>query len=560
MKSICKPAFAKATAARQTLLAAALVWVLAFTATIARAADPLPSWNDGEAKQSIIEFVTKVTTPGSPDFVPVPERIATFDNDGTLWCEQPGSVQLYFARDRVKALAPQHPEWKTKEPFASLLKGDLQTALAGGDHALIELIMATHAGMTTVEFEQIVKDWIASAKHPKTGMLYTEMTYQPMLEVLAYLRANGFKNYIVSGGGIEFMRPWTEQVYGIPPEQIVGSSIKTKFEMRDGKPALVRLPELNFNDDKADKPVGINQHIGRRPIAAFGNSRGDQEMLEYTQGGSGVRFELLVLHDDAMREYAYGPAKGLPNVKLGAFTQAVYDEAQKEGWTVVSMKDDWKQVFPAGQNPVTAIDILLEPDATMLQHSADNNARLLKVFPKGFSLDATHTPHITVLQCFVHTADLDKVYAAAEKVLAAANVTAMKLEAFKYYYAPAGTTGVAGICAKPTPEILKLQVEIIAAAKPFMVQTGPIGAFTAPHHDPAIDAALIGYVSTFDLKMSGANYNPHVSTGVAPKEYLDQMLAEPFDPFTFAPAGAAVYQLGPFGTAAKKLKQFDLKP
>ena len=316
----------------------------------------------------------------------------------------------------------------------------------------------------------------------------------------------------------------------------------------------------NFNNDKDGKPVAINQHIGRRPIAAFGNSRGDKEMLEYTQGGSGARFELLVLHDDAAREYAYGPAKGLPDVKLGAFTQAVYDQAQKEGWTVVSMKDDWKQVFPAEQAPVTAIDILLEPDATMLQHSEANNARLLAVFPKGFALDATHTPHITMLQCFVRTADLDKVYAAAEKVLAAANVNAMKLEAFKYYYAPAGAMGVAGICAKPTPEILKLQADIIAAAKPFMVETGPIGAFTAPHDDPAIDAAIIEYVSTFVPKMSGENFNPHVSTGVAPKEYLDKMLAEPFEPFTFSPAGAAVYQLGPFGTAAKKLHEFKLKP
>ncbi len=223
--------------------------------------------------------------------MPSAERIATFDNDGTLWCEQPVPVQLYFALDRVKALAPQHPEWKTKEPFASLLKGDLKAALAGGDHAILELFMATHTGMTTEEFEQIVKDWIATAKHPKTGKLFTEMVYQPMLELLAYLRANGFKNFIVSGGGIEFMRPWTEQVYGIPPEQVIGSSIKTKFEMRDGKPVLVRLPELNFNDDKGDKPVGINQHIGRRPIAAFGNSVGDQQMLEYTQGGSGARFD-----------------------------------------------------------------------------------------------------------------------------------------------------------------------------------------------------------------------------------------------------------------------------
>jgi hypothetical protein len=318
--------------------------LLLFT-TAAFAADPLPSWNDGSVKKSIVEFVAKVTNPGSPDFVPAPERIAVFDNDGTLWCEQPMPVQFYFALDRVKALAPQHPEWKTKEPFASLLKGDLKTALAGGDHALLELVMATHTGMTTVEFEQIVKDWIATAKHPKTGKLYTEMVYQPMFELLAYLRANGFKTFIVSGGGIEFMRPWADQVYGIPPEQVIGSSVKTKFEIRDGQPVLVRLPELNFNDDKGGKPVGINQHIGRRPLMAFGNSDGDREMLEYTQGGSGARFMLLVLHDDAAREYAYGPAKGLPDVKLGAFTPALYEQSKKDGWTVVSMKDDWKRVF-----------------------------------------------------------------------------------------------------------------------------------------------------------------------------------------------------------------------
>jgi len=556
------------TIRRQILIATALVCALAFTTTICQAVDPstplgagpLPSWNDGKAKQSIIEFVEKVTKSGSPDFVPIPERIATFDNDGTLWCEQPMPVQLYFALDRVKALGPQHPEWKTKEPFASLLKGDLKTALAGGDHALIELVMATHAGMTTAEFEQIVKDWIATAKHPKTGKLYTEMVYQPMLELLAYLRANGFKNFIVSGGGIEFMRPWAEQVYGIPPEQVIGSSIKTKFEMRDGKPVLVRLPELNFNDDKDGKPVGINQHIGRRPIAAFGNSRGDQEMLEYTQGGSGARFELLVLHDDAAREYAYGPAKGLPDVKLGAFTQAVYDQAQKEGWTVVSIKDDWKRVFAFEQSPVTAIDILLEPDATMLQHSAANNARLIAVFPKGFALDATHRPHITMIQRFVRTADLDQVYAAAGKVLASANVTGMKLEAFKYYYIPSKNIGLAGIVAKPTPELLKLQADLIIAVTPFSVETGDSAAFFTTPDDPIIDPFLISYVAAFVPKGTDENFNPHVTTGVALREYLDQMLSEPFAPFTFSPAGAAVYQLGQFGTAAKKLKEWNLKP
>ena len=524
------------------------------------AADPLPSWNDGPTKQGIISFVDKVTKEGSPAFVPPAERIATFDNDGTLWCEQPLPVQLYFALDRVKALAPQHPEWKTKEPFASLLKGDLKTALAGGDRALLEIVMATHTGMTTVEFEQIVKDWIATAKHPKTGKLYTEMVYQPMLELLAYLRANGFKNYIVSGGGIEFMRPWTEKVYGIPPEQVVGSSIKTKFEMRDGKPVLVRLPQLNFNDDKGGKPVGINQHIGRRPIAAFGNSAGDEQMLEYTQGGSSARFMLLVLHDDAAREYAYGPAKGLPNVKLGAFTQAVYDKAQKEGWTVVSMKDDWKQVFPFERSPVTAIDILLEPDATMLQHAEAVNARLLKVYPKGFALDATHRPHITMIQRFVRTADLDKVYAAAGQVLARANVTAMKLEAFKYYYIPSKDIGLSGIVAKPTPELLKLQADLIAAVTPFTVETGTSTAFVTTPDDPVIDPFLIQYVSAFVPKASGEHFNPHVTTGVALREYLDKMLAEPFESFTFSPAGAAVYQLGQFGTASKKLKEWDLKP
>jgi phosphoserine phosphatase len=540
-------------------LGALLVCVLTCGATLAQTTDPLPTWNDGPAKQSIIEFVGKVSSVGSADYVPPAERIATFDNDGTLWSEQPMPVQLYFALDRVKTLAPQHPEWKTQEPFASLLKGDVKTALAGGEHAVLELMMATHTGMSTLEFEQIVKDWIATARHPKTGKLFTEMTYQPMLEVLSYLRANGFKTYIVSGGGIEFMRPWAEQAYGIPPEQVIGSSVKTKFAMRDGQPVISRLPELNFNDDKDAKPVAINQHIGRRPIAAFGNSRGDKEMLEYSQGGQGARFELLVLHDDAAREFAYGPAQGLPDTKLGAFTQAVYDQAKSSGWTVVSMKNDWKQVFPT-QPPVTAIDILLEPDASMLAHSAANNARLLKLFPKGFTLDATHRPHVTLVQRFVRTADLDNVYAAAGQVLARANVGAMQLEAFKYYYIPSKDIGLAGIVAKPTPALLKLQAELIDAVAPFTVATGDSSAFVTTPADPVIDPALIAYVAAFVPKGAGAQFNPHVTTGVALKADLDKMLAEPFKSFTFAPAGAAVYQLGQFGTAAKPLKQLELTP
>jgi len=323
----------------RVLFACALLVGLGLVSAVASAQDSLPSWNDGLARKAITAFVEKITKEGSPDFVPVAERIATFDNDGTLWAEQPMYFQLLFALDRVRVLAPQHPEWKDKEPFASLLKGDVKGALAGGEPAIAQVVMATHAGMTTAEFETLVRDWIASARHPKTGRLYTEMVYQPMLELLAYLRANGFKTFIVSGGGIEFMRPWTEKVYGIPPEQVVGSSIKTKFELRDGKPVLARLPELNFIDDGAGKPVGIQQHIGRRPIFAFGNSDGDLQMLQWTAAGGGARFMGLVHHTDAVREWAYDRTSA-----IGRLDKAL-DEAQAKGWTVVDMKNDWKRIF-----------------------------------------------------------------------------------------------------------------------------------------------------------------------------------------------------------------------
>jgi phosphoserine phosphatase len=304
-----------------------------------QAADLLPSWNDGPAKQAIIEFVMTITDKESPKYVPPDDRIATFDNDGTLWAEQPMYFQMLFALDRVKALAPQHPEWKDQEPFASLLKGDVKGALAGGERAMLEIVMATHAGMTTEEFTQTVKDWIATAKHPLSKRLYTEMVYQPMLELLVFLRANGFKTFIVSGGGIEFMRPWAEKVYGIPPEQVVGSSIKTKFEMRDGKPVLTRLAELDFIDDGPGKPVGINSHIGRRPIAAFGNSDGDLEMLQWTAAGTGKSLCLYVHHTDAQREWAYDRESSIGKLDKGL------DEAKAKGWTVVDMKKDWKRIF-----------------------------------------------------------------------------------------------------------------------------------------------------------------------------------------------------------------------
>jgi phosphoglycolate phosphatase-like HAD superfamily hydrolase len=311
----------------------------------AQAAEPLPSWNDGKTKQSILVFVEKVTKPGSADFVPASERIATFDNDGTLWPSHPMYTQLAFALDRIKALAPKHPEWKTTQPFKAVLDNDLKALAAAGEKGLVELIMGSHAGMSTAEFEAIVTDWLDKARHPRFKRRYTELAYQPMLELLAYLRAHDFKTFIVSGGGVEFMRPMTEKVYGIPPEQVVGSTIETKYEVKDGKPVLMRLAKIDFIDDKAGKPVGINKFIGRRPIAAFGNSAGDREMLGWTGAGSGARLMMLVFHDDAEREYAYGPANGLPDTKFGTFPQSLMNEAKQKGWVVISMKNDWKSIF-----------------------------------------------------------------------------------------------------------------------------------------------------------------------------------------------------------------------
>ncbi|MNS98405.1 haloacid dehalogenase-like hydrolase [compost metagenome] len=303
------------------------------------AQDPLPSWNEGVIKQSIIDFVKAVTTEGSADFVPIPERIAIFDNDGTLWSEQPLYFQFLFAVDQVKVLAPKHPEWKTKEPFKSVLAGSMKGALAGGEKSLLAIMMATHAGMTTDVFNASVKEWIESAQHPKFKKLYTECVFQPMLEVLTYLRANGFKTFIVSGGDIDFMRVWAERVYGIPPEQIVGTKMKLKYQVVDGVPSLLRTPALSLLDDKEGKPVGIHEHIGRIPIAAFGNSDGDFQMLEYTTSASGKRLGLIVHHDDADREFAYDRQS-----KIGTLNKGL-DEGPKRGWIIISMKNDWKKIF-----------------------------------------------------------------------------------------------------------------------------------------------------------------------------------------------------------------------
>ncbi len=304
----------------------------------------LASWNDGPAKQSLVTFVDRVTTPGSPDFIPAGQRLAVFDNDGTLWAEQPMYFQFLFAVDRVKALAPQHPEWKTTEPFASLLKGDMKAALAGGEHAILEIIAATHSGMTPEEFRQIVKDWLANARHPTTGRLYTDMVYQPMLEALAYLRANGFKTWIVSGGGVEFMRAFAEHVYGIPPEQVIGSAGKLKFELRDGVATLTKLPDVEFIDDKDGKPMAIERIIGRRPVMAFGNSDGDLQMLQWTAAGDGPRYCAFIHHTDAKREWEYDRKSPVGRLDKGL------DQAAADGWTLVSMGTDWKAIFPPESN------------------------------------------------------------------------------------------------------------------------------------------------------------------------------------------------------------------
>lgn len=304
----------------------------------------LTSWNDGKAKQSIIDFVVKVTTEGSPNFVPVAERIAVFDNDGTLWAEQPFYFQGLFVFDRVRAMVSHHPEWKDKQPFKAVIENDMKALMTAGLSGLTEIVMATHAGMTTEEFERIVKDWFAMTRHPKFNRPYTDLVFQPMLELLVFLRANNFKTFIASGGGIEFIRTFSEKVYGIPPEQVIGSSIVTKFGVRDGRSVLVREPKMDFIDDQEGKPVGINKFIGRRPIAAFGNSDGDFEMLEWVTAGTGPRFGLLVHHDDADREFAYDRAS-----VAGKLDRSL-DEAPKHGWTVVSMKNDWKRIFAFEMN------------------------------------------------------------------------------------------------------------------------------------------------------------------------------------------------------------------
>lgn len=302
--------------------------------------DPLPSWNEGETKNSIIRFVDAVTDPVNEHFIEVEDRIATFDNDGNLWSEQPAYFQLFFAIDRVKILADQHPEWKDQQPFKAILEDDLKTLATFGEHGLIEIVMATHGNITTEEFESIVRSWLSTALHPRFNRPYTQLVYQPMLELLEYLRNKDFKTFIVSGGGIEFMRPWVEEVYGIPRDQVVGSSIKTEFTFQNGEPVIMRLPEMDFIDDKEGKPVGINRFIGRKPVFASGNSDGDLQMLQWTASGESLNFMLYLHHTDGEREWAYDRESHIGRLDKGL------DEAEEKGWTVIDMKEDWKIIYP----------------------------------------------------------------------------------------------------------------------------------------------------------------------------------------------------------------------
>jgi phosphoserine phosphatase len=306
---------------------------------------PLVSWSDGQAKQAVVEFVRATTNQSSKDFVAPEDRIATFDQDGTLWVEHPAYTQAMFALERVHTLAPQHPEWKDQEPFKSVLANDEAAMAKLSERDWAEIIFATHAGMSQAEFQDIVRRWLTTAKHPRFKRLYTELVYQPMREVMDYLRANGFRTYIVTGGGQDFVRAYAQRVYGVAPEQVIGTILSVKYEIKNGKPALIRLPNLLLDDDHAGKAVGIDLFIGKRPYASIGNSTGDRQMLEWAGAGDGSRLRMLVLHDDPVREYAYGPAGGLPDTRVGTFDQPLMDEAQAKGWTVISMKNDWKRVF-----------------------------------------------------------------------------------------------------------------------------------------------------------------------------------------------------------------------
>jgi 2'-5' RNA ligase/phosphoglycolate phosphatase-like HAD superfamily hydrolase len=519
--------------------------------------DPLPSWNDGPAKQAIVAFVKETTDQASAKFVPTAERIAVFDNDGTLWPENPIPFQLAYAVDTLKHMAAEKPELNDDPMVQAALAGDFAKLLEGPHHdGLLHIVALTHAGMTTDEFKAKVENWLSTARHPRYGKPYDQLTYQPMQEVLSYLRANGFKTFIVSGGGADFMRVWSERVYGIPPEQVVGSAGRANYELKPSGPVLVKTLDYLFVDDKEGKPVGIYEFIGRRPIAAFGNSDGDKAMLEYTTiDNPRPSLGMIIHHTDAEREYAYDTHPK----SSGKLVEALRD-APRRSWIVVDMKSDWKRVFafePKGPSGVDdrliAIDVLLEPDGKMLEEAANWNAQMREQSPEGFALDEQHSPHITLVQRFIAESDLGSVLAAVDRVKSAFDVANMQMTATGLYHIPSGKIGVAGIVIEPSDKLLALQQAVIEAVNPFARTGGDESAFVPDATGMPFDPLLFKYVDTFVPNQTGKKFNPHVTIGIAPLGWLEDLEKQHFSSFTFGTKGIATYQLGNFGTASKRL-------
>lgn len=522
-----------------------LLVILLLIPGIAIAGDPLPSWNNTKSKEALLEFVSQVTKPGGSSFVSPSERIAVFDNDGTLWPENPAPFQMHYAIDSLKQMVLKKPELATNPSVKAAIDGDIAALLADHYKGLFQVMALTHAGMTTEDFHAQVNHWMVNAKHPRFNRPYDECIYQPMREVLAYLRVHGFKTFIVSGGGADFMRVWTERVYGIPPEQVVGSRGQVNFEIRDGKAILIKTLDNLFVDDKAGKPVGIHHHIGRRPIVAFGNSDGDKEMLEYTTvGNPKPSFGMLIHHTDAEREYAYD-AHPKSSGKLIEGLQL----APQRGWVVVDMKHDWNSVL--SDQTVTAISILLELDSRMLDQFSEENKEIMKVFPGGFASPESQPPHIVLVQGFVRSSDLNQVYEAADRVLAGFDLLSLPFDAYQLNFA--AQSGRVSILTKPILELSKLQRELWKALAPFTLNTGSSSAFVTTPDDLLIAASRIEEVTTFASKLGGEQFSPEIALGVVPIHQIEMKNTQIIRPFSFKASKAAVYQLGQAGPA-KKLK------
>jgi hypothetical protein len=512
---------------------------------------PLASWNEGPAKSAILDFIGRVTTAGGTEYVAPDARIAAFDNDGTLWCEHPLQPQVFFVIDRVKALAAEDPGLNERQPFKALLEQDLKTLLGLGKQALVELAFATHAGMTEEQFDAMARDWIATATHPRVGQAFKDCAFRPQLELLHLLRANDFKIYIVTGGGVDFVRALSGEVYGVPRAQVIGSRAKTRLDRQGGTVHVTKLAQLDsFNDGEA-KPRNISQHVGQRPLLAFGNSDGDLDMLLHVKSGPGARLALLLHHDDDQREVAYDR-----DFRLSPLAEAL-DKAKDYGLTLVSMKQDWKTVFdqPPEETPMTdaiAIDILLEPDSAMIDHAKGVNAGLRENYPEGFAIDPAHSPHITLVQRYVRSDALEAVASAVTEAVQKGPSLPLHLKAEGYSSIDAQGLGLVNYRVERTPDLIDLEGRVVSAVQPFAVSGGTGEAF-ARSPGEEINDLTIEYVEGFVPAASGEKYAPHVSLGVAKLDFVEALKREPFVPFAFDGLTVAIYQLGNFGTAQKRL-------